>query len=403
MRVELGVSEIRARATRARGGVVASAPGASAAATCDGRLPLRRWGRWSQRRWLRWFIPRSALLVVLACPVLRAEEPAGGVSPPSAARRLFEQGLAHREAGRLREACEAFEASVAGAASPHGWLQVGRCREASDLIAALEAYEAARAAAEQVPDPQRRSAYLSAARERIDALGRRVPTVTFQPSSTPGVVAEVTRLGHAVGAPVDRYDEPLRFNPGRYQVRAWATGFEPYAVEFELHESESRRLALPPLQPAPGAVAAPPSASEAAIAPEAPVAPEALPARDGAAGPVIHPLPVILASGGALLVVSGIVVGQLSSSERRELERGCADPDPLTGQRRCGSELAGTRDRMENLALTADVLWVSGALLAAAGVGLFILDPGDGPHEDAPRVAVRCGPSQCGLSAMGRF
>jgi len=352
-------------------------------------------------------------LVLLVASGLRAEEPAS-VSPPSRAQELFDQALVQREAGAEREACELFEASVAAGPTPHGWLQVGRCREPVDIAGALEAYEAARALAGQVTDDMRRDAYLSAAGERIGALLQRVPTITFRASPTPALVAEVTQVGREVPSPVDRFDTALRFNPGRYQVRAWAKGFSSYTLELELGEGERRVVALPELQSslegvpamAPSALSQSPASS--ALEPEggepfALPAPEAPPRVDASSGLVINPLPVVLSGGGLALVLSGIVVGQLSSSERHQLERECGGADPATGQRRCESALAGTRQRMSNLALASDVLWIGGALLAATGVGVFIHDQRDRAPDESARVVAGCGPSHCGLSAMGRF
>ena len=210
-----------------------------------------------------------------------------------------------------------------------------------------------------------------------------------------------------MASPVDRYDEPLRFNPGRYQVRAWAPGFSSYTLELDLLEGDRRVVTLPALLSAPGAAAPAldPNGS-ASLAPDvgAPSTHAGGPirssSRDDASGPVINTLPVVLAGGGLALVVSGLVVGGFSSSERRQLERECAAPDAATGQRRCSSDLASTRDRMASFALASDVLWVSGALVAATGVGLFILDQ---RRDDTPRVSAGCGPAYCGVSAMGRF
>jgi hypothetical protein len=335
----------------------------------------------------------GVLLAGLVAPFVRAEEP--GPSVPSASASLFESALKQQAAGDSKAACELFEASVAVGPSPHGWLQVGICRESADSLAALDAFEAARALASSVDDPTRRSAYLSAAGEHIDGLVRRIPAVTFRASATPGVVAEMTWVERGVVSPVDRYDEALRFNPGRYQVRAWAPGFSAHVLDLELSEGERRVIALPALQAAAEAARLP------AVEPSPPAGDEAAAfAAQGTPPLVFNPLPVSLTAGGLVLVVSGVVVGQLSSNERRRLERECEAPDVFSGERRCSSQLADTKRRMSDLALAADVLWVSGALFAGVGAGLFILDQ---QRDESPRVTASCVPSYCGLSAAGRF
>jgi hypothetical protein len=335
---------------------------------------------------------RSVLLAGLVAPCVRADEPPPRVPSPS--ESLFESALTHQAAGDSKKACELFEASVAVGPSPHGWLQVGLCRESADTLAALDAFEAARALASSVDDPMRRSAYLKATDEHIAALLRRIPTVTFRASATPGVVAEMMRVGRGVVVPVERYDEALRFNPGRYQMRASAAGFSSHVLELELSEGERRVIALPVLQAAAEAPRLPPVAPAPLAGAEA--------AAFGAEGTpplVFNPLPVSLTAGGLVLVISGIVVGRFSSQERRQLERECAAPD-ASGERRCSSQLADTKRRMGDLALAADVLWVSGALFGGVGIGLFILDQ---QRSESPRVTAGCVPSHCGLSAAGRF
>jgi hypothetical protein len=176
---------------------------------------------------------------------------------------------------------------------------------------------------------------------------------------------------------------------------AQAPGFSPHRLELELAEGERRVIALPTLEPA-------------AEVPRLPVAEPAPPATDAAAAfdakstpaLVLNPLPVSLVAGGVVFVMSGIVVGQFSSKQRRRLERECEPPDVFSGVRRCSSELADTKQRMADLALYADVLWVSGAIFAGVGLGLFILDQ---KADEAPRVAAGCAPSECGVSVTGRF
>src|SRR5688572_28533419 len=179
--------------------------------------------------------------VGLVSPVLRAQQ----VDATARAQALFDAGLESRDRGKMGEACALFEASIVAQPTPHGWLQVGSCRERTDAVSALESFEAALAAAGQVDDPARRKAYENAARERVEQLTRRVPTVVFRPSPTPVVSVDVMSAGREDrSTPVDRYDEPIRFNPGQYRVRAWAAGFYSHLFELELLQGERRVIAL---------------------------------------------------------------------------------------------------------------------------------------------------------------
>jgi hypothetical protein len=356
----------------------------------------------------------SVGVLALVSPALRAQQPQDDAA---LAQSLFDAGLASKERGDMRAACNLFEQSVDVAATPHGWLQVGTCREQVDPARALDGFEAALAAAAGVPDATRRKAYENAARERIAQLERRVPTVVFRPSPTPGVAVDVTAAGRRVA--VDRYEEPLRFNPGQYRVRAWAAGSYSYLLDLELMEGERRVIALPRLEPLPkgpitpaplrterrpvvtsGAPAASSTATSAAAVAAAPYAPEhvAPPEADESSGLRFSALPVTLFGSGAALVVAGIVSGQISSAARDDLVQECRAVGP--DQRECPSSSADTKDRMQDYALAADVLWISGALLAGTGITLFILDQG---ARETTHVAAGCFAGGCGLSAAGRF
>jgi hypothetical protein len=227
---------------------------------------------------------------------------------------------------------------------------------------------------------------------------------------------DVTGAGRDAGIPVDRYEAPLRFNPGKYRVRAWAAGSYSYLLDLELMEGERRVIALPRLEPLPkGPIAPPPlrtgrrpapaptgtaAAPSAAAFASAPYAPEhvAPPEAERDSGLRFSALPVTLFGGGLALVGAGIISGQVSSAARDDLVQQCRSVGP--DQRECPSSAAGTKDRMQDYALAADVLWVSGALLATTGVTLFILD--QGPRETT-QVSAGCFAGGCGLSAAGRF
>ena len=340
-------------------------------------------------------------LTTLVSPPARAEEP----SPEARARaeEAFEAGLKSRQRGQHALACEQFEASVSEAGSPHGWLQVGSCREATSLTGALEAFEAALEAARAVPDATRRSAYEVAARERIDQIERRVPSVTFRPSPTPGTSVEVVAAGHEAGVSVDRFDVPVRLNPGRYQVRVSAPGTRSHQIDIELHEAERREIELPALEPlvveeAVPPAPVPPEPVPTAVPQTVPMDPEPITRDDG--GARFGVWPYVLFGGGVALVGAGVVMGQLAMNERDELRNNCGALDPSTGRRICPNDQAGTKGRMEDYALAADLLWVGGALLAGTGVTLFVLDR---TSETPTEVAAGCFELGCGLRASGSF
>jgi hypothetical protein len=385
------------------------------------------------RRALFWLCGVGMVSVVSP---LRAQEATGEAS--AKARALFESGLTHQRLGENAEACSFFESSVALEGTPDSWLEVGKCREARNPLGAIRSFEAVLAGARHMTDARRRAAYEKAARERLQRLAPRVSRLTFQPSPTPGVSVDIAPVGEAESEPVTVYGDPVRFNPGRYRVRAWAPGSFSYLLEVELRAGEERELALPALQPLPIGASGAAGARAAPAAPAAPAArsasapsaarpapsghlpPRSAPVSDrpssakraappAASAPApgerrasggVGALPVTLLGGGLALIIGGVVTGQFSSAERADLRRDCEGPDPVSKRRSCPSDSAGTKRRMENYAIAADVLWVTGTLLAGTGVTLFLVR-----HEREPeaRVALGCFDGGCGLSGTGSF
>jgi hypothetical protein len=379
---------------------------------------MKRWMLATCRSMARPFGVRHSTLFVCCVAVFWLVSPmAAGVEPTSDAREqaqsLFEAGLKRKDSGQTQAACELFEASVLVSPSPHGWLQVGVCRETSDPVGALTSFEAALATAAAVPDAARRTAYESAARGRIEKLAPVVPTITFRRSPSAGVSVEVIASGRELGTVVQVFDEPLRFNPGRYQVRARAAGRPPYVIDLELGAGQRHVVALPAFDPSPSSPA-PAASGPAAPLPGLGSGPISVASGEHEAGVPSAPapaaerdelgsrfgaLPAVLVGGGGALVVLGIVSGQLSSSARDELRRHCAAPD-ARGQRLCGSDQADNKRRLERFALAADALWIGGALLAGTGITLFVIDR---DRQATSEVVAGCFSGGCGLAAQGSF
>jgi hypothetical protein len=368
--------------------------------------------------------------IVSVVSPLRAQEVSSEAS--GKARALFESGLAHLRRGENAEACSFFESSVALDGTSDSWLEVGKCREARNPLGAIRSFEAVLAGARQVSDLQRRAEFEKVAREHLERLSPRVSRLTFQPSPTPGVSVDIAPVGEAKADPVTVYGDPVRFNPGRYRVRAWAPGSFSYLLEVELLAGEERELALPALQPLPIGASSAAGAGSAAVgaraaagraapersAPPGHLAPRSAPvserprstklaAAPEAPAPVQHrssrgigALPVTLFGGGIGLVIAGVVTGQFSSAERADLRRECEGPDRLSQRRSCPSDSAATKRRMENYAIAADVLWVTGTLLAGTGITLFLVQR---ERQSEARVSLGCFAGGCGLSGTGSF
>jgi hypothetical protein len=150
--------------------------------------------------------------------------------------------------------------------------------------------------------------------------------------------------------------------------------------------------ALRSVQPPAPAVAAP-------VEPPVPVVPpgEPRPTDDDESRYGIWP--IALLGGGGALVVLGVVTGQLAMAERDELLAQC--PHVAGGDERvCPSDMDDDKERLQRYAVAADVLWVSGAVLAGTGITLLLLDQ---PSSEPATLSAGCFEGGCGVRASGRF
>jgi hypothetical protein len=182
-------------------------------------------------------------------------------------------------------------------------------------------------------------------------------------------------------------------NPGPHLLEASAPDKRPYKQELQVTLGQRLVVTVPALEP---------------LAPTAPVEPapavmsEPPPAAAGENGQSqFGVLPWILAGGGAVLLGTSLVTGLMASSKAGQLEDDCTTVAP-GGKRQCPESLRDVKDSAESLALVTDVLWITGALAAGAGITLFVLDDG-GASESSAAVQTGCFDGGCGLLAQGRF
>ncbi len=110
----------------------------------------------------------------------------------------------------------------------------------------------------------------------------------------------------------------------------------------------------------------------------------------------ISPIGPIVAGVGAAALVAAAITGAVAASAYSSIRKQCADGV-------CPESRRTDVDRVGTLALTTDILWVSGAVLAALGLVLtFVLPTGNSSGgTDDPTVAVGFGPGS--LFARGTF
>lgn len=114
------------------------------------------------------------------------------------------------------------------------------------------------------------------------------------------------------------------------------------------------------------------------------------PASGGGISPVG---PILLAAGGAL-VVAGLVVGGVALGRDGDLGTACPS------RQACPAELRSDYDEVRTLALAGDVLWIGGAVVAATGLVLTFVLPGD---DGGASASLGCGPTGCQARIAGTF
>ncbi len=130
----------------------------------------------------------------------------------------------------------------------------------------------------------------------------------------------------------------------------------------------------------------------ATVAPTAAAPASSAPAESGGGG--ISPVgPIVLAAGG-VLVITGLIVGGVALG--RDGDLGVACPS----RQSCPAALRPEYDEIRALALAGDVLWIGGAVAAAAGLVLTLALPGD---DGGATASLGCGPTGCQARLAGTF
>jgi hypothetical protein len=260
--------------------------------------------------------------------------PAAAAAQPSDADRATARILAQEGRDALKSkdyavAADRFTRADAMVHAPTLLLDLARARAGlGQLIAAQEVYS--RILREGVPpgSPPVFQKALDTARDELDALTPRIPSVTID---VKGTVSAVVTLD-AAPLPAAALGVKRAVDPGKHVVRAQAGGFVPAEATFTVAEgkTESITLTLVP-EAAPAVVPPPPKPVPVAPPPPPPVAPVVLgpppprPAPPPEAQAHRHPRAaagiVALGVGGAGLVLGG-VTGALFLARRSDLQAG---------------------------------------------------------------------------------
>lgn len=325
---------------------------------------------------LRLFGPRQARAQNTADPATR-----------SAARRLGAQGIEAYWANdfatasdKLDRAFQLYATTTLGLWSARARVQLGQ------LVEGAERYrEAIRA--DVVGDADAQHKAQREAREELDGLVSRIPTLTIHISNARPTDVEVALDGAPI--PSALLDEARPTNPGSHEVVAMR-GSERQTQQVYLSEGEQKRVSLAlraepqssaglgPDRASGEALALTPIASEPAQTPRAPAAASA------SASP-LKPIGIVtLAFGAAGLATAGITA-LIANAKRSECPDGVCPPD--------------IKQSYDGLKTVSTVAFYGGAGLALGGLVMWLA----APKPDAPPPAMGWSAGPTGATLYGSF
>jgi hypothetical protein len=299
------------------------------------------------------------------------------------AQARFDDGARLMKAGKLDEACAAFETSNRLEPRAGTLLRLGECREANHQLAA--AWSAYQDALTKATDPKKKAF----ATGRIKILEPKLSHLTLSVTASARVTGlEIKRDG----APVDQglWNVAVPVNGGDYAITATAPGHVAWSTTVTVPiERGQISVDVPVLAEAPAAPAPPPETKPAPPSREEP--------------PVVHgtftarrKIAVVVLGGGVAATVVGVVLGSSSYSKRDQAYALCPDPAAYCARSADANSLISTA---HTRAIEADVSFgVAAAAAAVAGLLWFT-----GAPEERVRVEATASSHGGGIAIGGRF
>ncbi|HWP09571.1 MAG TPA: hypothetical protein VNN72_27710 [Polyangiaceae bacterium] len=328
----------------------------------------------------------AALLLVSG--LLSAPARAGDAA---AAEALFREGRQLMDAGDYARACPKLAESYEQEPGTGTLLALAMCREKEGKLAS------AWAAYGQVASRSKRDGRADreqVAREQVAALEPRLSRLTINVDAGTAVLGglAVKRDGSLVGSGAWGTAVPL--DPGEHQLEATAPGKKPWTAKVTIGaERDTQTVTVPVLD-----------VDEQAVAGAAPLggSPADTPAEQTGAskGPPLRTIGLIVGGVGIVgLGVGGVFALQANSANKESKEDGHCD-----AQNQCDTVGGEKRDDAKSAASVATVMFITGGVLTAAGVTLFLVGS---PKRKSSGALVQATPvlgrNDAGLVVRGSF
>jgi len=290
------------------------------------------------------------------------------------AEAMFNEGDKLMAAGKLAEACAAFEASNNMDPRAGTLIRLGECREDNHQLAS--AWSAFKDALGRVKDPRKRDI----ATAKVNALEPRLSKLTIVIGNHKVEGLAITRNGKPIDPAI--WDRALPVDGGEYEIGATAPGYSQWKTSVSVpNEQGDVKAEVPTLSP----VAKPKPASTALEQVDS--EPAARPSRL-----VFTPkrkLAVASAGVGVASLAVGIVLGVKAKGDRDDAFKLCPDPSVPCADAAKADSLTSSGHK---LAIGADVAFgVAG--VGAIGAALLWI-------TGKPETIV---PTRNGIALVGRF
>ncbi|HWO22983.1 MAG TPA: tetratricopeptide repeat protein [Kofleriaceae bacterium] len=318
-------------------------------------------------RYSKTFRAAAISILVLTFPLAVRAQSAG-----AQAEALFREGKRLMAAGKVAEACAAFDASQKLDPTVTTLLNQADCREKNGQLATawglfLEVNRLSRTASDAAGKQMRVVAAQRAAR-----LEPRLSTLRIDvPAENRIGGLEILRDGDVLDPAT--WDKPLPIDGGTYRISARAPGNAEWSSSVTVApERDARALEVPKLRPA-DLGRLPPGAQHERAERAGPLpAPTSAPREPGGVWSTRRKLAVGIAGGGVLAIAAGGVLGVSAKSQQRDAHALCPDPQLVCDQADRANELVRSghaRALGANVAfgvgaaamITAGVLWLTGA------------------------------------------
>jgi hypothetical protein len=333
---------------------------------------------------------RSSLLRRLACSIfifgafVSARANAGDAA---LAEQLFREGRERLDAGDYANACPKLEESYTQDPATGTLLALALCQEATGKTASAWANYgevAARSKREGRADrEQAASEHQSALEPTLSYLTIHVDDAT---RSVPGVV--ITRDGEPVGAPA--WNSAFPIDPGVHHITVTAPGKQSWEGAVTVADKSDRQVVdIPVLVDTATSAPIPPP-------PPAPAATDAEPSPQAGSSKLRW---IGVAVGGAGVV--GLGVATYFGVHATQLNESSKENGHCNAQNQCDTTGGTRRDDALKSATVSTAMFITGGVLLATGVTLFVL--GERSHSDARGAAAELRVGAGSATVLGRF